>query len=111
MAFKQEAIRLVKLGQSAGQVASTLSMPHQTLENWLRVDKAGKLTGAGDKVVTPEQMELTRLRAENARLKMERDILKKPRHISLKSYCEICLDTRTRPPLANMHNVPSAGCQ
>lgn len=77
IAFKQEAIRLVKPGQSAGQVASTLSMPHQTLENWLRVDKAGKLTGVGDKVVTPEQMELTRLRAENARLKMERDILKK----------------------------------
>jgi transposase len=77
IAFKQEAIRLVKLGQSAGQVASMLSMPHQTLENWLRVDKAGKLTGVGDKVITPEQMELTRLRAENARLKMERDILKK----------------------------------
>lgn len=79
IAFKREAIRLVKLGQSAGQVASTLSMPHQTLENWLFVDKAVKLTGVGDKVVTPEQMELTRLRAENARLKMERDILKKAR--------------------------------
>lgn len=75
--FKQEAIRLVKLGQSAGRVALTLGMPHQTLENWLRADKAGKLTGAGDKVITPEQMELTRLRAENARLKMECDILKK----------------------------------
>ena len=77
IAFKQEAIRLVKLGQSASQVASTLNMPHQTLENWLRIDKAGNLKGVGDKVVTPEQMELTRLRAENARLKMERDILKK----------------------------------
>ena len=50
--FKQEVIRLVKLGQSAGQVASTLGMPHQTLENWLRADKLGKLTGVGDKVVT-----------------------------------------------------------
>ena len=57
IAFKQEAIRLVKLGQSAGQVASPLSMPHQTLENCLRVDKAGKLTGVADKVITPEQME------------------------------------------------------
>ncbi len=52
-------------------------MPHQTLENWLRIDKAGKLAGVDNKVVTPEQMELTRLWAENARLKMERDILKK----------------------------------
>jgi transposase len=37
----------------------------------------GQLTGAGDKPVSAEQMELARLRAENARLKMERDILKK----------------------------------
>ena len=31
----------------------------------------------GDKPVSAEQMELARLRAENARLRMERDILKK----------------------------------
>lgn len=52
-------------------------MPHQTLDNWIRADNSGKLSGAGDRVVTPEQMELARLRAENTRLKMERDILKK----------------------------------
>jgi transposase len=75
--FKQEAIRLVKSGQSAMQVATTLGMPPQTLDNWLRADKLGKLSGAGEHVVTPEQMELARLRAENTRLKMERDILKK----------------------------------
>lgn len=40
--FKQEAIRLVKSGQPAMQVASTLGMPHQTLDNWLRADKLGK---------------------------------------------------------------------
>ena len=33
--------------------------------------------GTGTKPVTPEQMELSRLRAENARLKMLVDILKK----------------------------------
>ena len=75
--FKQEAIRLVKSGQSIKQVATTLRMPHQTLDNWLRADNSGKLSGAGERIVTPEQMELARLRAENARLKMERDILKK----------------------------------
>ena len=52
-------------------------MPHQTLDNWLRADNSGKLSVAGERIVTPEQMELARLRAENARLKMERDILKK----------------------------------
>ena len=35
------------------------------------------LKGAGDKPVSAEQMELARLRAELARVKMERDILKK----------------------------------
>ena len=75
--FKQEAIRLIKSSQSIKQVATTLGMPHQTLDNWLRADNSGKLSGAGDRVVTPEQMELARLRAENTRLKMERDILKK----------------------------------
>ena len=33
--------------------------------------------GAGDRTVSAEQMELARLRAELARVKMERDILKK----------------------------------
>lgn len=52
-------------------------MVEQTLRNWVRAANAGKLKGAGAKVVTAEQMELSRLRAENARLRMERDILKK----------------------------------
>jgi len=36
----------------------------------------GKLQ-PGTKEITPEQMELSRLRAENARLKLENEILKK----------------------------------
>jgi transposase len=43
----------------------------------VKADREGKRTGAGTKPVSPEQMELARLRAEVARLKMERDILKK----------------------------------
>jgi transposase len=43
----------------------------------VKVSAAGKLTAPGTKPVTPEQMELSRLRAENARLKMHVDILKK----------------------------------
>jgi transposase len=35
------------------------------------------LTGVGTKAVSPEQMEIARLRAELARVKMERDILGK----------------------------------
>ena len=49
----------------------------RTLRNWVKAAKAGKLKPAGGKTVTPEQMELSRVRAENARLRMENEILKK----------------------------------
>ena len=52
-------------------------MPKQTLGNWVRPCEKGQPRGAGDKPVSAEQMELARLRAELARVKMERDILKK----------------------------------
>jgi transposase len=47
------------------------------LHNWVKADREGRLVGADSKPVSPEQMEIARLRAENARLKMERDILGK----------------------------------
>ena len=75
--FKMEAVRLVRGGQVAAVTAKVLGIPKQTLENWVRLDGKGKLKGAGDKPVRAEQMELARLRAELARVKMERDILKK----------------------------------
>jgi transposase len=75
--FKLEAVRLVKGGQAASVTAKVLGMPKQTLDNWVRLSEKGQLKGAGDKPVSPEQMELARLRAENARLRMERDILGK----------------------------------
>ena len=74
---KLEAVRLVKGGQVAAVTAKILGIPKQTLENWVRLHGKGQLKGAGDKPVSPEQMELARLRAENARLRMERDILGK----------------------------------
>ena len=75
--FKQEAIRLGKAGQEASVTARVLGMPKQTLSNWVRLAEKGELQGAGDRPVSAEQMELARLRAELARVKMERDILKK----------------------------------
>jgi transposase len=74
--FKLEAVRLFKAGQSMAAVAATLGVVEQTLYNWVKADREGRLAGAGTKPVSPEQMELARLRAEVARLKMERDILK-----------------------------------
>ncbi len=75
--FKLEAVRLVKGGQAVPVTAKILGVPTQTLGNWVRLSSKGQLKGAGDKPVSPEQMELARLRAELSRVKMERDILKK----------------------------------
>ena len=79
--FRLEAVRLVQTGQSQAQVCQALSIPKASLGNWLRQVKAGTLKlgvadGASSKV-TPEQMEISRLQAEVARLRMERDIAKK----------------------------------
>ena len=46
-----------------------------TIEYWIRKVRSGTLSGQGK--ATAEEMEINRLRRENAELKMERDILKK----------------------------------
>ena len=52
-------------------------MVDQTLFNWVKASRQGKLAGADSKPVSAEQMEIARLRAELARVTMERDILGK----------------------------------
>ena len=75
--FKQEAVRLVQGGQTIAAAARTLGLVEQTLFNWIKADREGKLKGADKKPISAEQMEISRLRAELARVKMERDILGK----------------------------------
>jgi transposase len=76
--FKQEAVRLVESGQSQAAAARSLGVVEQTLGNWIKLHRAGRLKGASGKAqVTAEQMEISRLRAELARVTMERDILGK----------------------------------
>jgi transposase len=75
--FKELAVKRVKSGQSIGAVAKELGLVEQTLRNWVKAAKAGQLHPLGAKSITPEQMELSRVRAENARLRMENEILKK----------------------------------
>lgn len=75
--FKQEAVRLIEGGQRQASVAKTLGVAHQTLFNWVKASRQGQLTGADSKPVSAEQMEIARLRAELAQVKMERDILGK----------------------------------
>jgi transposase len=76
--FKQEAVRLVESGQTMAAAARSLGVVEQTLGNWIKLHRAGRLKGTvGQRQVTAEQMEISRLRAELARVTMERDILGK----------------------------------
>ena len=77
--FKAAAVQRGIDGQSVSTVARELGMSERTLCNWIGAAAAGKLGGAGAKVVTPEQMELSRLGAENKRLqiRLERFYLNK----------------------------------
>ena len=75
--YKQEAVRLVSSGQKVAAAARALGMVEQTLANWVKADKAGQLWGVRREQVSAERMENNRLRAELARVTMERDILGK----------------------------------
>ena len=54
-------------------------MPPETLGNWVKADKAGKLGDIGKayRPLTEIEMELARTKKELVEVKMERDILKK----------------------------------
>jgi len=62
-------------------------------------------------MVMPEQAEIARLRAEIARLKMERDIAKRPRLTLLRTCCKVRLDRLDEGALAHHDDVRSVGSQ
>mgnify|MGYP001013466941 FL=1 len=77
--FKLEAVKLVtQRGVSVAQTARDLDVHENVLRKWVReasADPQHAFPGQG--VMKPEQAEIERLRKEVAKLKMERDILKK----------------------------------
>ena len=76
--FKLEALRRVRGGEAVRAVAREIGVPEQSIRNWVKAQAEGRLGNAENgKPITPEQMEISRLRAEVARLKMEMEIVKK----------------------------------
>ena len=53
-----------RIGGSGDVTARTLGVVEQAFFNWVKADRQGKLTGADSKVVSAEQMEISRLRAD-----------------------------------------------
>lgn len=77
--FKLEAVKLVRdRGVTSAQASRDLGVHANVLRKWVRelaADPAQAFPGHGQ--VKPEQLEIDRLHKEVAKLKAERDILKK----------------------------------
>ena len=77
--FRADAVaQVLQGGRGQSAVARSLEISVKTLANWVGKARAGKaLTKGARTPVADGEAELSRLRQENARLRMERDILKK----------------------------------
>jgi len=74
--FKRDAVELVRsTGRPIAQIAQELGIYDSTLGNWVRQDRIDR--GEREGLTSDERARLSRLEAENARLRMERDLLKR----------------------------------
>ena len=77
-AFKADAVKLCRAGdQSIRQVAKNLDLTETVLREWVKRAEIDAGRGAPEDLSSSERDELARLRRDNKRLLMERDILKK----------------------------------
>jgi transposase len=93
-AFKLEAVSAIRGGQSVSQVAAALGLPDRLVRTWLNwAEQRGATASGGPAPMLPhaqaaparrvgpssadQAAEIARLRRENERLRMERDILKR----------------------------------
>ena len=73
---KRDAVELVRSsGRPIAEIAGELGIYDSTLGNWVRQDRIDR--GEQDGLTNDEQTRLRELERENARLRMERDLLKR----------------------------------
>lgn len=77
--FKRDAVNLVsEQGYSANEVARRLGVGQSNVSRWVREFRKDQQDGAEGEIPRKElEAEVKRLRKENQRLQMEREILKK----------------------------------
>src|SRR5215213_4974161 len=74
--FKRDAMELVRTtGRPIAEIARELGIYDSTLGNWVRQDRINR--GEQDGLSTEERARLRQLEAENTKLRMERDLLKR----------------------------------
>jgi transposase len=76
--YKAEVVELVrKSGKSIGAIAKELDLTETAVRAWVRQAEVDSGRGPVGALTTEEREELSRLRRENQRLRMEKEILKK----------------------------------
>jgi transposase len=78
--FRDSAVKqVIDGGRGMAAVARSLEMSSKTLANWVYLARKGQalVKRQPTRPVTELEAEVSRLRQENARLKLEREILKK----------------------------------
>jgi transposase len=76
--FRREALAMLRAGRSPRELAEALGVSEQMLRNWRRQDQIDRHE-RDDGLTSDEREELRRLRRGNARLKQQRDLLKRRR--------------------------------
>ena len=76
--YKQQVLELIRVGdKSVSQICRDLDLTQSSVRKWIKADQTTNGTMTQNSLSETDQQELERLRTENKRLKMERDILKK----------------------------------
>ncbi len=74
--FKRDAVEIVAMSdQSIAEVARELGIYDSTLGSWVKQDQVNR--GEREGLTSDERQELSELRRDNARLRMERELLKR----------------------------------
>src|SRR6266511_4836416 len=74
--FKRDAVELVRTsGRPIAEIARELGIYDSTLGNWVRQERIDR--GEQEGLTTEDRARLRQLEAENSKLRMERDLLKR----------------------------------
>lgn len=74
--FKKEVVSLYRSGRSRKEIIQEYDLTPSAFDKWVRQFSETSEEENVDKDLTPEQRELKELRKENAKLRMENEVLK-----------------------------------
>jgi len=106
--FRDSAVKqVIEGGRSVAAVARSLEMSSKSLANWVYRARKGQqlVKRAPAQPVSELEAELSRLRQENAKLKLEKEILKRQQRTLPGSRCEVRVDREASTNLCDDDDV------